>query len=147
MLCNSASNGTDQYQNSSSNLVTPYREQPRSTRIVVIAYPLSAFSATEQTNYAPTSFDQVQVSQGHTSYKNKEKNARWLQFRPCKCDTLGGLNEEILETIPHFFVNTLFSGVVDLVQNSRKEHNITRFWSVLYYLVDARSDHCINVSY
>ena len=31
-----------------------------------------AFSATNRTNYIPTSFDQVQVSQGHTSYKNKE---------------------------------------------------------------------------
>ena len=31
------------------------------------------FSATKWTNYAPTSFDQhVQVSQGHTSYKNRE---------------------------------------------------------------------------
>ena len=49
-----------------------YREQPRSTRIVV-AYPRPAFSATNRTNYVPTSFDQqVQVSQSHTSYKNKE---------------------------------------------------------------------------
>ena len=53
-------------------LFTPYREQLRSTRIVV-AYPRPAFSATKRTNYAPTSFDQqVQVSQGHTSFKNKE---------------------------------------------------------------------------
>ena len=67
-----ASNGTDQYQNGSSNLLNPYREQPRSTRIVV-AYPRPAFSATKRTNYAPTSFDQqVQVSQGHISYKNKK---------------------------------------------------------------------------
>ena len=44
---------------------TPYREQPRSTRIVV-AYPRPAFSATKRTNYAPISFDQqLQVSQGH----------------------------------------------------------------------------------
>ena len=52
---------------------TPYREQPRSTRIVV-AYPRPASSATNRTNkYVPTSFDQqVQVSQGHTSYKSKE---------------------------------------------------------------------------
>ena len=71
-LCDSTSIRTDQYQNGSSNLLTPYREQPRSTRIVV-AYPRPAFSATKRTNYAPTSFDQqVQVSQGHTSYKNKE---------------------------------------------------------------------------
>ena len=32
----------------SSNFLTPYREQPRSTRIVV-AYPRPAFSATKQT--------------------------------------------------------------------------------------------------
>ena len=71
-LCDSTSNGTDQYQNSSSNLRTPYREQPRSTRIVV-AYPRPAFSATKRTNYALTSFDQqAQVSQGRTSFKNKE---------------------------------------------------------------------------
>ena len=58
---------TNQYQNGSSNLLTPYREQPRSTRTVV-AYPRPAFSATKRTNYAPTSFDQqVQAPQGHTS--------------------------------------------------------------------------------
>ena len=38
---------------------TPYREQPRSTRIVV-AYPRPAFSATNRTKFC------------HTSYKNKE---------------------------------------------------------------------------
>ena len=71
-LCNCTRNGTDQCQNGSSNLLTPNREQPRSTRIVV-AYPRPPFSITKRTNYAPTSFDQqVQVSQGHTSYKNKE---------------------------------------------------------------------------
>ena len=71
-LCDSSSNGTDQYQNGSSNLLTPYREQPRSTRIVV-ASPRPAFSATNRTNCAPTSFDQqVQVSQGHILNKNKE---------------------------------------------------------------------------
>ena len=52
---------------------TPYREQPRSTRIVV-AYPRPAFSATNRAN----TFQRVlinnssQVYQGHTSYKNKE---------------------------------------------------------------------------
>ena len=51
---------------------TPYREQPRSTRNVV-AYPRPAFSAKNRENYAPTSFDQqVQVSQGHTLYRNKK---------------------------------------------------------------------------
>ena len=65
-LCGSTSNGTDQYQNGSSNLLTPYREQSRSTRNVV-AYPRPAFSAKNRKNYAPTSFDQqVQISQGHT---------------------------------------------------------------------------------
>ena len=35
--------------------------------------PTTAFSAIERIYYTPTSFDQqVQVSQGHTSYKNKE---------------------------------------------------------------------------
>ena len=49
-----------------------YREQPRSTRIVV-AYPRPAFSATKRTNQAPISFDQqAQVSQGHTSCRKKE---------------------------------------------------------------------------
>ena len=49
-----------------------YREQPRLTRIV-LAYLPPAFSATKRPNYAPFSFDQqVQVSQGHPSYKNKE---------------------------------------------------------------------------
>ena len=62
----------NQCQNGSPNLLTPYRKQPRSIRIVV-AYPRPAFSATKRTNYASISFDQlVQVSQGHTSYRNKE---------------------------------------------------------------------------
>ena len=64
-LCGSTSDGTDQYQNGSSNLLTPYREQPRSTRNDV-AYPRPAFSEKNRENYAPASFDQqVQVSQGH----------------------------------------------------------------------------------
>ena len=63
------SNGTDQYQNDSSNLLTPYRKEPRSTRIVV-AYPRPAFSATKRTNNAPISFDQqVQVCRGHIVQK------------------------------------------------------------------------------
>ena len=32
-LCDSASNGTEQYQTDLSNLLTPYREQPRWTRV------------------------------------------------------------------------------------------------------------------
>ena len=38
---------------SSSNLLPPYRDQPRSTRNVV-AYPRPAFSAKNRKNYAPT---------------------------------------------------------------------------------------------
>ena len=65
-------NGTDQCRNGSLNLLIPYREQPRSTRMVV-AYPRPAFSATKRTNQAPISFDhQAQVSQGHTSCRNNE---------------------------------------------------------------------------
>ena len=56
-LCDSTSNGTDQYQNGTSNLLIPYREQPRSTRNVV-AYPRPAFLAKKRKNCAPTSFDQ-----------------------------------------------------------------------------------------
>ena len=52
---------------------TPYRKQPRSTRIVV-AYPRPAFSATNRTNtFQPLLITIFQVSQGHTSSKNKEK--------------------------------------------------------------------------
>ena len=45
-LCESFTrNGTDQCQNvSSNNFLTPYREQPRSTRVVV-AYPRAMISA------------------------------------------------------------------------------------------------------
>ena len=52
----STSNGTDQYQHFSPNLLTPYREQPRSPRIVV-AYPWPAFSATKRANHTPINFD------------------------------------------------------------------------------------------
>ena len=37
-IIDSTNNGTDQRQNGSSNLLTPYREQPRSTRIVVATH-------------------------------------------------------------------------------------------------------------
>ena len=63
---------TDQCRNGSSSMLIPYREQPRSTRIVV-AYSWPAFSATKRTNHDPISFDQqAQVFQGHTSYINRE---------------------------------------------------------------------------
>ena len=63
----------DHCQNSSSNLLTPYREQPRSTRIVVAYPPRPAFSATKRTNYAQINFaPQARVSQGHTSCRNTE---------------------------------------------------------------------------
>ena len=66
-LSGSTCNGTDQYQNGSSNLITPYREQPRTTRNVA-AYPRPAFSAKKRKNYAPQPvlINNVQVSQGHT---------------------------------------------------------------------------------
>ena len=51
------SNGTGQCQNGSSNLLTPYRERPRWTRVVV-AYPRPAFSAPKRTTHAPVSFDE-----------------------------------------------------------------------------------------
>ena len=52
---------------------TPYREQPRSTRLIV-AYPRPAVSATNRTKtFQPVLMQQLQVSRGHTSYKNKEK--------------------------------------------------------------------------
>ena len=62
-----------QMSKGSSNLFTPYREQPRSTWIIV-DYPGPAFSATKRINYTPISFDQqVQVfTQGHASYRNKK---------------------------------------------------------------------------
>ena len=42
-------NGTDQYQNDSPKLLAPYREQPRSTRIVV-AYPRLASCLSNKTD-------------------------------------------------------------------------------------------------
>ena len=67
------SNGTDQCQNGSSNLITSYREQPRSIRDVV-AYPARPpIAVTTRTNHAPSSFgEQVQVSQSLTSSRKKE---------------------------------------------------------------------------
>ena len=65
--------------NSSSNLFTPYREQPRSTRIDVAYLP--AFSATNWTNCAPTSFDPqvIKVSQGpdHLTAVTRHRLKRW----------------------------------------------------------------------
>ena len=59
------------------SLLTLFREQPRSTRAVVFAYPRPVvLSATKSANHAPISFDQqrqVHVSQGHNSCRNKEK--------------------------------------------------------------------------
>ena len=48
--------GTDQCRNGLSNILIPYREQPRPTRTVV-AYPRSASKASNMTNYAPIRFD------------------------------------------------------------------------------------------
>ena len=43
-VCDSTNNGTDQYQNGSSNLFTPYREQPRSTTRIVVGCRLPTTS-------------------------------------------------------------------------------------------------------
>ena len=52
---------------------TPYREQPRSTLIDCCRQPTTSVLSNKSEKYVPTSFDQqFQVSQGHTSYKNKE---------------------------------------------------------------------------
>ena len=48
-------NGTDQCQNGSSNLLPRYGEQPRPTRIVAV-YLRPALSATKRTIHAPNSF-------------------------------------------------------------------------------------------
>ena len=64
----------DQCHNGLSNLLTSYREQSQSTRIVVV-YPRPALSATKRTNHALISFDQqAQVSQDHTSYYINNEN-------------------------------------------------------------------------
>ena len=60
-LCGSTSNGTDQYQNGSSNLLTPYREQLRSTRNVV-AYPRPTFSAKNRKNYGKITLQPVLIN-------------------------------------------------------------------------------------
>ena len=66
------SNGTNQCQNGSSDLLTLYQKQPRSTRIVVV-YLRPAFSATKRTDYALIGFDQqAEVSQGQTSRRKKK---------------------------------------------------------------------------
>ena len=67
-----ADNGTDQCQNGSLNLLIPYREQPRSTRIIV-AYPRPAFSATKLTNHAPISFDRKPKFLKATNHAEKRK--------------------------------------------------------------------------
>ena len=78
-------------QNGSSNPLTPYREQPRSTRIDV-TYPWSAFSATRRTNHAPISFDQqAQAYQGHPSDTNKKK---------CNTEVHGGGSLELGKPAP-----------------------------------------------
>ena len=54
----STSNSLDLCQNGSSNLLTPYREKPRSTWSVV-AYPRPAFSATKWTNHTPINLNNM----------------------------------------------------------------------------------------
>ena len=71
-LCGSSSNGTDQYQNGLSNLLPPYREQPRSTRNVA-AYPRTSVLSKKPEKLRPNHFDQqVQVSQGDQLHRNKK---------------------------------------------------------------------------
>ena len=74
MLCDTfTSNCTDQHPNGSPNLLTPYREQPRSTR-TIIAYPRPAFSATKRANHASISVDQQdQIYQGHARHAEISK--------------------------------------------------------------------------
>ena len=61
-------NGSNQYQNGSSNHLAPYREQPRLTRIV-ISSPWPLFSAAKRPHHAPVRYgQQAHNSQGHTSY-------------------------------------------------------------------------------
>ena len=65
-------NGSNRYQNGSSNLLTPYREQPRRTRIVVSS-PRPLLSAAKRTHHAPIRFNQqAHNSHGHMPYRNKE---------------------------------------------------------------------------
>ena len=52
---------------------TPYREQSASIDSDCCRLPTISVLSNKSDNYVPTSFDQqFQVSQGHTSYKNKE---------------------------------------------------------------------------
>ena len=82
------SNGTDQCQNGASKFLTPHLEKPRSTRIVV-AYPRPAFSATNQTNHAPISFDQqAHASQGRAACRNKKN---------CNTEVYGSGGLELIE--------------------------------------------------
>ena len=65
-------NGSNRYQNGSSNFLTPYREQPQLTRIVVSS-PRPLFSAAKRTYHAPIRIDQqTHNSQGHASYRINE---------------------------------------------------------------------------
>ena len=50
--------GNEQCRDGSSNLLTPHREQPQSSWIIVVGYPRPACSATKRTNHPPISFDQ-----------------------------------------------------------------------------------------
>ena len=67
------SNDTDQCQNGYSNFLTPYREQPGPTRIVVVYLR----PETKSTDHAPLKIDQqAHVSQGLTSHRDR-----------CNCNT------------------------------------------------------------
>ena len=51
---------------------TPYREQPRSTRITCCRLPTTSVLSNKSDKRSNQFDQQFQVSQGHTSYKNKE---------------------------------------------------------------------------
>ena len=80
-------NGSNRYQNGSSNLLSPDREQPWLIRIV-ISFPRPLFSAAKRIHHAQIRLDQqAHDSQGHTSYRNKENG---------NIDVYGGASLELV---------------------------------------------------
>ena len=83
-------NASNRYKKGSSNLLSPYREQPRLTRIVVSS-PRPLFSAAKRTHHAPIRFDQqVHNSQGHTPNRNNENG---------NIDVYGGARLELVRLV------------------------------------------------
>ena len=105
-------NGSNRYQNGSSNLLTPYREQPRLTRIVVSS-PRPLLSAAKRAHHAQIRFDQqAHNSQGHTSYRNKENG---------NIDVYGGGNLELVR-LAHELASSLPKPCASL----KTPHNLAR---------------------